>query len=108
MRSDWSVVGEAYDGQHALTTFHLHMPHLTLMDFIMPKMNGLDAARHLMERHPDVLILMITTSPSRQLENEAKKVGIKGLCSKSELPCISTAIEAVMDGGTYFSEDAAA
>jgi DNA-binding NarL/FixJ family response regulator len=51
---------------------------------------------------------MITTSPSRQLENEAKKVGIKGLCSKSELPCISTAIEAVMDGGTYFSEDAAA
>jgi YesN/AraC family two-component response regulator len=52
MRSDWSVVGEAYDGQHALTTFHLHMPHLTLMDFIMPKMNGLDAARHLMGTAP--------------------------------------------------------
>ena len=35
-RSEWTVVGEAYDGEHALATFHLHMPHLTIMDFIMP------------------------------------------------------------------------
>ncbi|MGA7751642.1 MAG: hypothetical protein WCB05_02385, partial [Candidatus Sulfotelmatobacter sp.] len=30
-RLDWWVVGEAFDGHHALTTFHLHMPHLTLI-----------------------------------------------------------------------------
>ena len=107
-RSEWSVVGEAYDGQHALATFHLHMPHLTLMDFIRPKMNGLDAARHLMKRHPDVLTLMITTDRSKHLEEEAKRAGIRGVCVKAEIHNIHSAIEAVMSGKTYFSEDAAA
>jgi DNA-binding NarL/FixJ family response regulator len=55
-RSEWVVVGEAWNGRHALATFLDHKPHLTLMDFIMPEMNGLEAARHLTERHPDVLI----------------------------------------------------
>jgi DNA-binding NarL/FixJ family response regulator len=78
------------------------------MDFWMPEMNGLEAARQLTLRHPDILILMITTDPSKYLEQEAKRAGIRGLCSKSEMHCIHTAIETVMHGGTYFSEDAAA
>jgi DNA-binding NarL/FixJ family response regulator len=51
------MVGEAVNGHHELATFHLHTPHLTLMDFIMSKMNGLETARHLTVRHPDILIL---------------------------------------------------
>ena len=107
-RPDWVVVGEAFDGQHALTTFPLHMPHLTLMDFIMPKMNGIEAARHLTARHPDILILMVTADPSKELEGEARRAGIKGLCAKNEMQCLLKAVEALMDGGTYFSETAAA
>jgi DNA-binding NarL/FixJ family response regulator len=107
-RAEWVVVGEAFNGRHALETFLGHAPHLTLMDFWMPEMNGLQAARHLIQRHPDALILMITTDPSRQLEKEARKAGIKGLCGKSQLHCLFTAIETVMDGRTYFSEDAVA
>ncbi len=107
-RADWVVVAEAVDGHHALATFHLHTPHLTLMDFIMPKMNGLDTARHLTARHPDILILMVTTDPSKQLEKEARGVGIKGLCPKNDKRCLLNAIEAVLGGGTYFSEEAVA
>jgi DNA-binding NarL/FixJ family response regulator len=107
-RADWVVVGEAVDGHHALATFHLHTPHLTLMDFIMPKMNGLDTARHLTARHPDILILMVTTDPSSQLEKEAQSVGIKGLCPKTDMRCLLNAVEAVLGGGTYFSEEAVA
>jgi DNA-binding NarL/FixJ family response regulator len=107
-RPDWVVVGEAFDGQHALTTFPLHMPHLTLMDFIMPKMNGIEAARHLTARHSDILILMVTADPSKELEGEARRAGIKGLCAKNEMQCLLKAVEALMDGGTYFSETAAA
>jgi DNA-binding NarL/FixJ family response regulator len=91
-----------------LATFHLHTPHLMLMDFIMPKMNGLDTARHLTARHPDVLILMVTTDPSTQLEKEAQGVGIKGLCPKNDIRCLLNAVEAVLGGGTYFSEEAVA
>jgi DNA-binding NarL/FixJ family response regulator len=107
-RGDWVVVGEAVDGHHALATFHLHTPHLTLMDFIMSKMNGLDTARHLTARHPDILILMVTTDPSSQLEKEAQSVGIKGLCPKTDMRCLLNAVEAVLGGGTYFSEEAVA
>ena len=78
------------------------------MDFIMPKMNGIDAARHLTSRYPDVLILMVTTDPSKELELEAKRAGIKGLCARGGMKCLLKAAEAVMDGGTYFSESAAA
>jgi DNA-binding NarL/FixJ family response regulator len=84
------------------------MPHLTLMDFIMPKMNGIEAARHLTARHPDVLILMVATDPSKELETEARRAGIKGLCVKSDVQCLLQAVETLLDGGTYFSETAAA
>jgi chemotaxis response regulator CheB len=40
-RSEWVVVGEAFNGRHALETFLDHMPHLTLMDFLMLEMNGM-------------------------------------------------------------------
>jgi DNA-binding NarL/FixJ family response regulator len=78
------------------------------MDFIMPQMNGLETARHLASRHPGVLILMVTTDPSKQLEMEARRAGIKDLCPKNQIHCLSKAIETLLNGGTYFSEEAVA
>ena len=106
--SDWVVVGEASDGRQALETFRTCAPHVTVMDFLMPVLNGLDTARRLTERNPNVLILMITSDPSTQLEEEAKLAGIKGVCAKEEMHCLENAIDAVIHGGTYFSENIAA
>ena len=106
--SEWVVVGEAGNGRQALEKFPDHRPQLTVMDFLTPEMNGLEAARQLTERNPDALILMVTTDPSSQLEEEAKQAGIKGLCAKDEMPSLVSAIDTVIQGGTYFSEDAAA
>ena len=107
-RSEWVVIGEAYNGRHAVDTFHLHMPHITVMDFMMPELNGLEASRQLFRQHPDVLILLVTSDPSRELEEEAKRAGIRGICAKDQIHCVYSAVEAVMDGRTYFSEEAAA
>jgi DNA-binding NarL/FixJ family response regulator len=107
-REGWVVVGEACNGRHALETFQNHMPHVTVMDYLMPEMDGLEASRHLTRRHPDVLILMVTTDPSRQLQEEARKLGIKGLCPKSQMHCLLQAVEAVVKGGTYFRHEGAA
>lgn len=106
-RSEWVVVGEASSGRQALETFRRHQPQLTLVDFAMPEMNGLDTARRLAERNPDVRILMITTDPSRQLEIEARNAGIKGVCPKGEMDHLVDAIDTVVGGGSYFSERAA-
>ncbi len=105
---DWVVVGEAANGRQAVETFGDLAPQVTVMDFLMPEMNGLEAARLLTERDPDTRILMITTDPSIQLEEEAKNAGIRGVCAKEEMHCLTQAIDVVMHGGTYFTDGAAA
>jgi len=42
-RSDWVVVGEACNGRDAVETLSDHKPDLTVMDFQMPEMDGLEA-----------------------------------------------------------------
>jgi DNA-binding NarL/FixJ family response regulator len=105
---DWIVVGEAEDGRHALEHWGEHSPSLTLMDFVMPEMDGLEAGRRLTEQHPEAPVLMVTIDPSRQLEQEAKRAGIKGLCKKSDLGSVIAAIDAVLQGNTYFTQSPAA
>jgi DNA-binding NarL/FixJ family response regulator len=51
---------------------------------------------------------MVTTDPSKQLEMEARRAGIKDLCPKNQIHCLSKAIETLLNGGTYFSEEAVA
>src|SRR5580704_417895 len=101
-QDDWVVVGEAEDGRRALEQWSDHDPNLTVMDFVMPEMDGLEAGRRLSQQHPDAPILMITIDPSPQLEHEAKKAGIKGLCRKSDLRSLFAAIDALLNGQTYF------
>jgi two-component system nitrate/nitrite response regulator NarL len=106
--SDWDVVGEACSGPEAVETFPHYRPELTVMDFLMPEMNGLEAARRLTTRNPDALILMITTDPTMQLQVEARSAGIRGVCDKNETHSLEDAIDVVIHGGTYFTEEGAA
>jgi DNA-binding NarL/FixJ family response regulator len=104
----WMVVGEAEDGRDAVEMWGKHTPNVTVMDFVMPEMDGLEAGRNLSKQHPESPILMVTIDPSRQLEEAAKKAGIKGLCQKADVRCILDAIEALLKGGTYFHRGLAA
>lgn len=106
-RPGWEVVGEAVNGRHAVDTFHEHMPHVTVMDFVMPEMDGLEAARRLIRRYPAVVILIVTADPLRQLIEDAKTAGVKGLCPKSKPDCLLKAIETLINGGTHFHQESA-
>ena len=99
---EWIVVGEAEDGRGALEKLNELSPQLVVMDFVMPEMNGLEASRRLTKQHPEAPILMVTVDPSHQLEQEARKVGVKGLVPKSDLQSLVNAVEALLRGQTYF------
>lgn len=99
----WVVVGEASNGLDAIADCHALKPDLAVMDFLMPEMDGLEASRQLTKREPQVPILMVTVDPSRQLEVEARKAGIKGVCAKTQIWNLPDAIEALIRGRTYFS-----
>ena len=98
----WVVVGEAEDGRHAVERWSEVAPHVTVMDFVMPEMDGLEAGRKLAQQHPESSVLMVTIDPTQQLANEARKAGIKGLCAKADLRGLFAAVEAVLRGSTYF------
>jgi two-component system, NarL family, response regulator NreC len=99
---EWVVVEEAEDGLGAVERWEEVSPHVTVMDFVMPQMDGLEAGRRISQQHPDSRVLMMTIDPSSQLADEAKKAGFKGLCAKADLRCLVAAVEAVLKGKTYF------
>lgn len=98
----WLVSGEAANGKDAVTKFPEIMPDVTIMDFEMPEMNGLEAAQAILKEHPNAAILMLSIHLPGQLAIEARKVGIKGACPKSEMWCLPDAIRALLRGETYF------
>jgi len=58
--TDWEVCGEAGDGEDAVCEAQELDPDLVVMDFLMPRKNGIDAAREIGERSPKTPILLCT------------------------------------------------
>ena len=98
----WLVCDEARDGQEAVNRFLQTRPDVVVLDFQMPGMNGLDAARIISQLSPETPILMITLYLTRQLSEEAEKAGVRGTCAKTDLHCVVDAVEALLREGTYF------
>jgi DNA-binding NarL/FixJ family response regulator len=101
MQPDWLVCCEAVNGKEAVEK-HSRDANVTLMDFNMPGMDGLKASRLILLKCPDASILMVTVFWSPQLCDEARKAGLKGVCSKSESEHILEGIETLLRGETYF------
>ncbi|MFZ0946578.1 MAG: response regulator [Candidatus Sulfotelmatobacter sp.] len=89
-------------GRRAIEKWDENAPHVTVIDFALPEMDGLEAARQLSLQHPGAPILMVTIDPSQQLEQEAQKAGVKGLFAKADLKSIFAAVAALLKGKTYF------
>ena len=99
---DWEVCGEAANGQDAITRAAELSPDVIVLDFLMPGMNGMQAAREIGKLIPDVPILMFTTYLSRQLVEEARNVGIRGAVAKSDARYVIDGLEALLRNESFF------
>jgi DNA-binding NarL/FixJ family response regulator len=99
---NWRVCGEARNGQEAVGRLQQIHPDVILLDFLMPEMNGIDAARIIAQRSPEIPILMITLYLSRRLSEEARKAGIRGACAKTDISSVVDALRALLREETYF------
>lgn len=68
------VVAEARDGREAVEMAQISSPDLILLDILMPRMNGLDAAKTILE-HEVVPVVIVTGHTDRQLMREAAEIG---------------------------------
>jgi DNA-binding NarL/FixJ family response regulator len=101
-QNTWQVIDEARTGGAALQKVKDNPPDMILLDFQMPDLNGLDAARQISTLHPEIPILMVTIHASKQLAEEARRVGIRGVCAKSDIGSIVEAVDALLHEKTYF------
>jgi DNA-binding NarL/FixJ family response regulator len=83
-KQGWQVCAEADNGASAIEMFREHGPDAVVIDFSMPVMNGLEAAREISRINPSIPLLMCTMFKSQQLVNAVQKVGVKRVLSKSE------------------------
>ncbi len=98
----WRVCDEAQNGLEAVDRVRQIQPDVIVLDFQMPEMNGLDAARIISRLSPETPILMVTLYLSRQLAEEARKAGIRGTCAKTDMGSVVTAIGALLRRETFF------
>jgi DNA-binding NarL/FixJ family response regulator len=61
------LAGEACSGEGALAVVDEVAPHLVLMDVRMPGMGGVQAARSLSERHPEIMVVLISVHGTEEL-----------------------------------------
>ena len=82
--TDWEVCGEAENGRLAVEQFQQLQPDLVILDWQMPVMNGLEAAREIHRIAPSTTMLMLTLHDFGSLRQEAQAVGIREVLSKTD------------------------
>lgn len=84
--TDYQVVDNALNGQMGLDKYDEHQPDVITLDVTMPVMDGLETARHLFAKNPNVKIIMLSAMGDEALLSEARGIGINHFLTKPFKP----------------------
>jgi DNA-binding NarL/FixJ family response regulator len=98
----WEVCGEATDGKDAVRQARQLAPDVVVLDFLMPGLNGIEAARQIAAVSPKIPILLCTIYLTPQLLDLARNAGITGALSKGDLNQLVKCVETILRGDTFF------
>jgi two-component system chemotaxis response regulator CheY len=99
----YTVVGEASNGQEAIVAYEELKPDLVIMDIIMPKMDGIDAATIIIEKHKNARIIMCSAMNNASIVLESIKAGARDFVSKplSSLGLINAVVRSFDDNYNF-------
>ena len=96
------VVAEAGDGSEVLALCVEFAPDIVIIDVGMPNMNGIEATKQLLARHPNIKVLALSASAEKRLVLGMLEAGATGYIIKAEAGGeLLRAVHSVMDGQSY-------
>lgn len=103
-REGFEVVGEASNGHEAVELATKLRPDLAVLDFVMPRLNGLDAAVRIQKQSPTTRSILLTMYTEDQYVLEALRNGLRGYVIKTQASGdLVQAIREVLRNGFYLS-----
>ena len=105
-RAGFEVVGEAEDGQQAISMADEFHPDVAVLDIAMPQLNGIDAARGIAKTSPRTKTILLTQYTQGRNVLEGLRAGVRGVVVKSRaFDELLRAIQTVCAGDTYLSPE---
>src|SRR5260221_9005816 len=80
---DMQLVGEAADGHEAVALVDQTQPNVILMDVLLPEMHGIEATRRIKDDHPEVQVLLLSSSNDDDLVKSGIQAGALGYVLKN-------------------------
>lgn len=109
--TDWTVVGEADNGREAISLASSLAPDLIVMDIAMPKLNGVDATREILQAKNDITpkLIVLSSYSDPEFVTEVLRVGASGyLMKNAAFDELVNAIRTVIAGKLYLSPEISA
>jgi DNA-binding NarL/FixJ family response regulator len=104
MRPQWRVVAEACDGKDAVTSAFRCKPDVAVIDYGLPRLNGIEAARQIKHHLPDTEILIFTMHNSDDILLHALEAGARGFLLKSDADdYVIAAVQALSQHKPFFT-----
>jgi len=101
---DFEVVGEAADGRQAVDIATELKPAVVVMDIAMPQLNGVEAARQILNRDPETAIVMLSMHSDESYVLRSLKAGARAYLLKDSAEAdLVSAIQAIIEGKSFFS-----
>lgn len=102
MEEGLEVVAEGKDGSEAIELVEKYQPDVVLMDINMPNVNGVEATRELVEKFPDIKVLILSIHDDETYVTHVLKTGAAGyLLKEMDAEALIEAVKVVGDGGAY-------
>ncbi len=99
-----TVVGEAADGREAVTLAAEHHPDVVVMDIAMPNLNGVEAARQIVNHNPQTAVAILSMHSDESYVIRSLKAGARAYLLKDSAEAdLIEAIRAISTGKSFFS-----
>ena len=109
VHADFEIVGEAGNGEEAITLTRSLLPSVVLMDLQMPLLDGVAATRRLHEEQPDCRVIVLTTFDDDEMVFDGLRAGAVGyLLKDAPSEKLAEAIRVAARGETFLQPSVAA